>query len=279
MGLFTQKKVWHSYLRAKSPVVLRFKGPVVQSKFLDNTGEYPNIIYFEVKGDPTDGYYYFIENDDVLEYLRSNAQPGEWVKLTATGGSTDEHQIDLQPAGGDDENTGQYLSKGLPAKSVSVDARPMYGSGVVAEDYEACLVEAVRMVNEHLIGTNKEAISKSPEAFATLASVTKEIATTMFINWSNNRYETPLSSADVEVEYVEDAKMDMGENVLEALDKLPKRSGKSHDGRNLKSTINKIEDSIDTLDDESYHQIMDWIDKEVGFQSTTEEEIEDDLPF
>ena len=50
---FKNNRVWHSYLKNKSPIVIQFKGAPMDSKHSDT-----RIVFFEVRGDPHDKYYY-----------------------------------------------------------------------------------------------------------------------------------------------------------------------------------------------------------------------------
>jgi len=262
MGLFSQKKVWHSYLKRASPVVLRWKGAPVLSKY-DEGDQY--LAYFEVQGDPTDGYYYYIESEDVLNQLR-NAPYKQWVRVTATGDNADTHVLDMVPYDGATPESQTGLS--VTPRSTGGAQKPDFSTGFIADDYAKCLLAASNLAAMGPLDTDDP-------------TVIQAVAATLYISWSRTGFTVPLASDGDVDEYINDLAPDYEVSVLEELDKLVKRSGKSHDNRNLKSTIAKIETEAAALNEESYESVMKWIRAEVDYQLTEaeEEEIEDDLPF
>jgi len=265
MGLFSQKKVWHSYLKHASPVVLKFKGQPVLSKYAE-PGVDQYLAYFDVQGDDTEGYYYFVESEDVLRQLQTTTY-GQWVRVSASGDSAENHYLDIQPAGeGDAVPVDQIRARSV--QSVAKNQQPNYSSGFITEDYLKCVEEAVAIAGSDFMGTDDP-------------SVIQSIAATLYINWSHTRFSIPLAPSDVEKVDVQDEEDHLGQGVLEALDKLQKRSGKAHDGRNLKTTIAKIEEQVEKgYDEDAFVQTIKWISAEVDHQTPEEqEELEDDLPF
>jgi len=255
MRTFSQSKVWHSFLKAKSPLVIRFKGDPMESKY----GTDP-IVYFEVRGDEGDSYYYNIEDASILEQIEE-LDKGLWYKVTA-GGGQDGQFLKVEVA---TEQSGAPLRRG----------EDNYSTGNIVDDFALCLDHALDLVKDKL-GVAPKTVEGAP--------VVQAMAATLYINWSHSRFLKPLSAADVpervEVTETEDGRSDgYAVELGELIEALPKQSGKAHDGRALKTTIDKFKQALDTpISDELYSRMKKWIDNEAAFQAPAEIP-EDDLPF
>lgn len=99
---FSKRSVWHSDLRAASPLVVRFMGDVTVSQFKDRE-PYAGGLYidFQVAGDSAT-YSYNIENEVIehqMSVIRALAEnPGGWIKVTAIGTRAEAELICEEPA-------------------------------------------------------------------------------------------------------------------------------------------------------------------------------------
>lgn len=260
-GTFSQAKVWHSFLKARSPIVMRFKSDPIDSKYDDG-----KFVYFQVRGDETDSYYYPIETEEILQVIEG-AEKGHWYKVTASGGP-DGQSLTLEEAPTSSTTGG-----------ASVDQS--YSTGYIVGDYVRCLEEAIPLVEEFLGISYRDGVES--------ASLVKDIATTLYINWSHTRFMRPLNADDTaQVEYVEDHDHKMADHYVSEikglLKQIKKTSGKAHDGRALKTTLDKFNSALEgNIDEQLFHRMSKWLDKEITFQSESENGSDDEsigeLPF
>lgn len=257
MAFFSKKGVWHSYLKAQSPVVVRFKNPPIVSKYPNREGEDQWVVYFQVRGDSSpEDYYYYIEDDEILEKL-NNVEYGTWYSVSA-GGGKDGQWLNIEPAG---ESTNAVKASG-PSYDDS------YSAGYISGDYVKCLEEA-----KGIAGTVLD--TEDP-------SVIQSIAATLYINWSKSGFRVPLNADDApEREYVDEDNTDKyTKKVQDLISKLNRRSGKAHDGKALKTAIDKIEAALDGhIDAQTFGKIAEWLNNEVTYQNNDDEEPKDELPF
>lgn len=165
MSTFNQNRVWHSFLKNASPLVVQFTNGVQDSKF--NPEE--KIAYFRVRGDSTDGYYLVIENDTIVSRIES-VPSNRWVKVQATGSSEDADLV----------VTDQGPVSSSESRSTSTD----YDEGTVVGNYRHCLIAAVDLVRE----ASDEEIQKS------LLENLPSIAATLFIQWQRTNFKVPLTA-------------------------------------------------------------------------------------
>lgn len=256
---FSHAQVWHSRLKGKSPLVIRFKGEPFQSKYKDGG----TIIYFEVKGDPKSDYYYRIEQSDILKQLE-NTPKNTWLKVSAFGGEGDQSLVIENVSGGEAMSA---------ASNGSTGAEESFSTGYVVGDFVRCLEEAKGLC----IG------------FTDDPDVIQRVAATLYINWSHSRFLRPLSKDDVPERTYEntDRSEEYRDLIREGIEKLPKTSGISHDRHKLAKMIaqlNAVVEGDDTISDEQYGRIQRWLDLELEAQSPEQEEApedepQDDLPF
>jgi len=267
MPFFNQQKVWHSFIKSRSPMVMRFKNPPLVSQYKDDDGNYPWIIYFQVRGDdPGTDYYYAIESEDILEQLRA-LDYGQWYSVTASGGP-DGQTLDIQTASASQED--DAVKGGGGGSSKQQYHSESLSTGYIVGDYMRCVEEAKGVARD--IGAQDPAI-------------TQAIAATLYINWSKTGFRAPLSAEDApDREYTdEEPEADLSAEVAGLIDQLPKRTGKAHDGKALKTAIGNIEKALNDpsmLSGEGFGQVIKWLAKEVEYQTPEEEaEYSDDLPF
>lgn len=260
MPFFSQQRVWHSFLKSRSPVVMRFKNPPLMSKYKDNDGNDQWLIYFTVRGDePGEDYYYNIEDAEILDKLR-NVDYSKWYSVTAGGGLDAKQTLEIVEASDQSAGAPRQVSSGGGASH----GGDSFSTGYIVDDYRRCVEEA-------------GVIAASAPLDTTDATVIQSIAATLYINWSRTNFRVPLSAS---------ARLESPDDVLdtspayELIEKLTKRSGKAHDGKALKTAIDKIESALDTevmMEPDVYQRMVDWLTKEVEHQ--TPEELTDDLPF
>ena len=129
-----------------------------------------------------------------------------------------------------------------------------------------CLAEAKNIVFEDL-NLDAETVEAAP--------VVQAMAATLYINWSQTRFTKPLFVGMATADGLEEAR----KSVLAALNALPSKNGKAHDGRALKTTLAKMEDSLGGASGEVLDKYTEWLKIEDEFQSAPEEELTDELPF
>jgi hypothetical protein len=267
MATFSQKKVWHSHLKQKSPIVIRWRGTPRQSDF----GDYLQA-YFDVRNDSEEGYYYVCEDEGITQQIEE-AEKDVWLVVTAAGGK-DGQVMDIRP----DDGTTAVQNEGAEAPR---QARGTYTSGSIIGDYGACFNVAQQFVDARL-----------PVFVDTLDrfGLAKEMATTFYIQWSKSGFAVPLvPESQVEVTPVPDPTGEPApESITSAKNKLkmlPKKSGFSHDSKQLKRVTDAMAEQLDgDPTKEQVAKMNQWLDKELTAQSVfaaTDEEFvpEDELPF
>lgn len=256
---FKNNKVWHSNLKYASPIVLRFKGAPFKSQHSNDM-----IVFFEVRGDPHDKYYYVCENEMIVDQIADDIAHGVWLQATFDGMKA-EATLEVKPASESSapSSGGRTVRGAAPEKS--------YSTGSVVGDWLLCLEQAKIIA--------KDELGVAPKADVPSASVTKEIATSLYISWKDTRFLKPLVDSMPEPG-VDDEVLELKEQINTFLEDLPAKNGKAHDGRALKTTLAKISDAMDENNAEHLTMFRDWLDAEVEFQAMDPEEPEeDDLPF
>ena len=255
MPTFSQKRVWHSFLKSKSPLVISLKGEPQESKYGDNP-----IVYFEVRGDDFDGYYYEIESPEVNEIIE-NTPKREWLTVTASGGKDNQHIAFSKASGGPVTSN----KPGMPM--VDKD----YSTGNISGDYQRCLSEARGIALEWADDFDSPIPAEAIHA----------MAATMFIQWSYTKFRRPLNADDAETVEVVDAVVDKTDEYVEdirgLISQLESTSGTAHDDSKLKTMLNKIESSFEGTIDEALHARMtQWLFEEIDHQTLA---LDDELPF
>lgn len=172
MATFTNKKVWHSNLKFASPLVVQFTSDLMDSKY----DEDQRIVFFKVRGDPTDGYYLVIENDTIADRISKLGKSRDWFKVTATGQS-ESADIAIQTANvtTDDKSSSQS-----------------YGAETIFENYVTCLNAADEAI--------KASDLPSKIKGALRAESLSSIAASLFIQWDRKQYLVPLTPSMLEPE-------------------------------------------------------------------------------
>lgn len=270
---FSQKKVYHSFIKKHGPIVIKWKGPPRISDF-DNY----YIIYFEVRGDPESGYYYHIENDAIYEQLK-DVEKNEWFLVTADG-TQDSAVLDhsTPTAGADvDRNTSPIA----PYRTTEAN---FFGESLTS-DYLAAVLAAEEYVVPTLIGAKKLTEYE-------VAHLTKDVAASLFIQFHMQRGLSPLTDSQKgEPVVVEDkdayvaAASGHFKIIRDTLDEFIIKRGTAHDGKKLKPVIDSI---LAFLEDggsrDDAVKIIRWTGAEldhqmVGIEPDDDGLPEDDLPF
>jgi hypothetical protein len=223
------------------------------------------IVYFEVRGDEGDSYYYNIEDPEIEKQIE-DLDKSLWYTVTA-GGGQDGQFLKIEPATSQAGNSGGGDSRGNGGEN-------SFSTGNIVDDFKLCLAEAFAIVRDEL-GIAPKSVEGAP--------VVQSMAATLYINWSHTRFLRPLTAADVpEREYVEteDGRSDeYAVELGELIDTLPRDSGKAHDGRALKTTIAKFREALDSpISDELFGRMKKWLNDEAESQTPIEIP-EDELPF
>lgn len=277
MSTFKQKKVYHSYLKQASPLVMQFRSQPLESKYQE--GQW--VMYFGVRGDSTDGYYLLLENDSIRETLQNAVGQG-WTKVEASGSGDDAEVRLSQP-----ENVASEASGG-PSNGRTASA--LYTS--IPEAYAACLDAAEMAVSEWL---DRTTLGKSNDTIR--LQLAKDVATTFFINMSGT------SSIPLDPEVVQEAEPEtVTEPVTDTLteehvgilreyyDAVDWNTDKTHDGRDVDEVSEHIYNFIENGIEENgtftiMRNMMGWMDKQMAFQKIHKSlplesgAKEDDLPF
>lgn len=270
MDNFTSKKVWHSMLKYKSPLVVMFgTGQLVDSKYEEGQ----QIIYFTVRGDEKE-YYYQIESFEIAKDLGAVVAK-EWYSLEAGGGKGDA-TITLTPIAEGDlpAITTTVSDKTVPAGFKEGYAPPSqspgeFNLGSQEANMEACLRAAMRMVDDVLDGADNDVIER--------------LAVSMFIQSNMNRFVIPVSTDDATVKGSEDVAPTEPEDtgpdlsdLKELAAGLPLHTGTSHDGKQLKRALDKIANT-ESMSDEEYESALKWVLAEADHQTNSADD--EDLPF
>jgi len=220
-----------------------------------------DIVFFEVRGDPHDKYYYVVENGMIEELIRDDVPHGEWLKCTFDGMKSDA-TMSFEVAGSSTNATGKYQNApGNPSKGYVREAQ---STGNIVDDFKLCVDAAKGIVFEKL-SIDAETVEAAP--------VVQAMAATLYINWSYTKFTKPLTPPD------EDESELAGE-VVELLASLPSKNGKAHDGRALKTTLAKMEDAVMKAPADVLGKYKEWLVIELDFQQEDEpEELGDELPF
>lgn len=270
---FNVKKVWHSSLKYKSPLVVKFgTGQVVKSQYDD-----ASIIYFTVRGDEEGDYYYQIESDAIAEQLRG-VERDQWYELKADG-MKDEATLSLNPMGEGDlpaiETVQVTSSQSVQQKTFTPKVESgTFSTGSIEGDMAQCLAAAHR-VYERGFGA-----PDSVEA----AGIIERLAVSMFIQANMNNFRTPIIADAVEATVAKDADPEVvgvsaGDMsaLHELVDGLPLKSGTSHDGKQLKRALDKVLETTKASNEE-YKLMYDWVLAEAEFQ-VPDVNPDDELPF
>lgn len=259
---FDQNRIYHSYLKAFSPIVVRFTSDVRES---DYDG---HIRWFEVRGDDHDGYYYQVENDEIRQYLEDEVPTGEWIKLVASGdGREGTADMEVHPADGPDTSYSSPSQGG----SGGGGNEPRLGPDNILDQYDLVLEKAKERFPEVMLDDDGE-----------LTEVGARLATTLYIQWSRTGRKAPLFDGQGE-DVAEPQHADRIEEDIDTLD----WDGNSHDGRDLSDMKVRLSTLAEDIREgkatlaEAEHAI-NWLNNEVDEQSedTTSPSLgEDSLPF
>jgi hypothetical protein len=286
MATFNQKKVWHSHLKQKSPIVLRWKGVPRDADGTPRKSDYGDYYqaFFEVRNDDEDGYYYVCEDESILETIL--AVPEDvWTIVTAAGGK-DSQVLDIKTDDGSVVNASVGETPQSKGGTPRQSKRGAYTSGALIVDYTACFDAAQEFVDERLSGED------SIERF----NLIKELGTTLYIQWSKGGFsqpiypeavpEPPAETVTVEptLEAVAETPAQTGkvEGIKAKLEMLPKKNGTSHDGKQLKRVTDAMAEQLDAdPTNEQLAKMEFWLDAEVKAQTADNLEFvpDDDLPF
>ncbi len=285
METFENKKVWHSQLRQKNPLVVSFgSARIVESKY-SKPGQIDYMIYFDVRGDDNE-YYYHIENDEIRRAL-GDVKSGQLYALTATGMQEDAElkiqEIDGEvtakewsPPNEEKDALKEAVKDGpTPPQTTGYTHILSHSEGSVSADMEACLKAAHKLffnVFPGWDGVNVEVIER--------------LAVSMFIQMNMNNFSVPLNQVEpvttstTETPNVTYTTTMAGEDVMTSLHELvstiPSQSGTSHDGKQLKRQVQKILDADGTTPQKEYEAMLEWTVAELDHQVP---EPEDKLPF
>lgn len=256
---FKNNRVWHSFLKNASPIVIRFKGAPMESKHNDE-----DIVFFEVRGDTHDKYYYVVENGMIEELIADDVPHGEWIKCTFDGMKSDA-TMSFEAAGSSTNATKDFPRP--DGKEYSRPAERSLSTGNIVDDYSLC-VDAAKQIIMDKLGVAVMTVEAAPTVQA--------MAATLYINWSYTKFTKPLTA-------IEDTDADESELLTEVKDllaSLPNKNGKAHDGRALKTTLAKMEDALMDASAEALDKYKEWLVIETDYQQEDEpEELEDELPF
>lgn len=257
---FKYNKVYHSYLKNSSPIVLQFKGPVKPSDYNDD-----DIAFIAVRGDDHDKYYLIVENEDYLA-LVDEVPKKQWLKCTFTG--------EKETATFTWEETDFTDAPPATSTSSGSSSSGQRKVGNYQHNYLACVNVAKDIV--------KEEFEYSDE-------LVKDIATTLFINWSYSGFRDSLTpgsvvSGDLDSEFADEHELDA---LSEGLNTLLNETGKSHDGKNLKPALDKIRRVVrdgEATTKSDVGKMLAWLSKEYDWQVDQEgaasvDDYADDLPF
>lgn len=266
---FPNNKVYHSYLKNASPLVIRFRSPPKESDYTDD-----EIIYFDVKGDRHDKYYYQIENDAILDKL-SSAPIGSWIKATFTGAKDDaDFSYDTVS-----DSEAADATRSLRTAASSSDS---LSSGNIADDYRECIKLARDIVAKELGLDDSESLGTDALA------VVQSMAATIYINWQKSNFTMPLyagmanevdESGDVEMpDFATDETL---QRIIKILD-LIEVNGRSHDNKNLAPIAKRLSQMTDPSAPPPTHndamKALRWLELEAEHQGVGDPN-QDDLPF
>jgi hypothetical protein len=266
-NVFSQKKVYHSFIKKRSSLVIKFNGEPRQSDFSEDW-----MIYFDIRGDPEGAYYYHIENDAILEQLRG-VEKDVWFLVTAIGqGESATLELGEPTKGADVERSGT-------TRATSRATEDSYFSESLASDYLAALIASQEVVTPVLI----EGKDLTDEA---VCHLTKDIASSLFIQFYRQRglfritddQKLPLS-LDEDSESYSPATDDHFSIIRDTVNELARKNGTAHDGKKLKPALDAIlafcEDG-GSQDDAV--KIIKWVGVELDHQMAGQEREPDDLP-
>ena len=289
MSTFSQKKVWHSHLKQKSPIRIRWKGVPRDADGTPRKSDYGDYYqcFFEVAGDDEDGYYYVCEDESILEDILTQSEEA-WTIVTAVGGK-DSQALDIRADDGSVQDVAPSVGAARPTKKQA--NRGAYSAGSLMVDYTACFEAAQEFIDERLPG------EQSVEIF----NITKELATTLYIQWSKGGFsvpiypEAPAETVTIEPKVTitptpeavaqEEAQLVDTSVVSAKLAQLPKKNGTSHDGKQLKRVTDAMASAlVDTPTNEQLAKMEFWLDAETKAQVADGELVgeyvpDDDLPF
>jgi hypothetical protein len=259
--VFKYNKVYHSYLKHQSPIVIRFRSPVRKSDYNDDL-----IAFMDVRGDTNDKYYYITESAEIRDEI-GKIPVNEWVKAEFAG--SDDTAVIAWELAGDTGNSDDAINS-YPSENVTGS----FGGASIKDNYINCIQVAKDIVAVEF-----------PDAEDTLV---KDIATTLYINWSHTGFKVSLDgAAPVEADVLDGdfATIESVDALRDGLDSLIVDKGRSHDNRNLKPVLDKIkivvnEDAI-TVSPKEVGDMLVWLTKEYNHQVEQEYAADpgDELPF
>ena len=276
MPTFSQKKVWHSHLKQKSPIRLKFRGIPRNDDGSCKKSEYGDYYqaFIEVAGDDKDDYYYVCEDEHIKDAILEAPQD-VWVIVTAAGGKDSQH-LDIKA----DDGTAVVVSGDSKPTKTQRD-RGSFAPDSLLEGYTGCFQLAERFIDERLAG------ELDTERF----NLIKELGTTFYIQWARGGFSVPLEPGAVEptvvptqegVAQADPPTSEVGD-VAEKLSQLPKKNGTSHDGKQLKRVTDAMEEQLNNdPTNEQIAKMNAWLDAELRIQmldGVGEFVPEDDLPF
>lgn len=187
---FNQNKVWHSYFKTASPLVIRFTSEVRESDYTPGQ----EFVYFEMRNNPVPegekggNLYLVIENDTVKSRIESTPLR-QWVQVTAIGGGRED---DAPPADLIIEAVkGMDYEAPRPVTSAAATTRQRFGAVDIESNYQMAFEAALRVI--HNADYPRGWKGKMTDDPASLMEHARQIATTMFIQWSNTGFSVPLT--------------------------------------------------------------------------------------
>jgi len=249
--MFDRKSVWHSELRNASPLVLKFSGDPMDSKYdVGTTDGYAHkVIGFDTRGDDTRRWY-IIESPDIENTLK-RAPKNEWIEVRASW-SGDSQTIEWDRASGSVQRETTSDTSG-------------HSTGNIKDDYLLC-IEAAR----DLPGSDDT---------ATLLANARHLHG----QWVRMGVSTPLTHDMDNTPTTDDTGNSATlEEIKELLDLVPTWEGRAHDDSDLLSVFKRIESVVKGAGgSDDAERALAWLENEIEFQSRNDESstTDDDLPF
>jgi hypothetical protein len=217
------------------------------------------IVFFEVRGDPHDKYYYEVENGTIDEVISDDVPHNEWVKCVFDG-MKDDATLTWELAGSS-TNAQSFRPDG---KEYTRPADESFSTGNIVDDYSLCVDRAIQIYVEKFDGFDLD------------TPTIQAMAATLYINWSYSKFTKPLTADMATTDNPNEKLVEEVKRLIEPLTK----SGTAHDGRALKTTLAKMQDSLGSATAEMLAKYKEWLDIEFNFQIENEPEaLTDELPF
>jgi hypothetical protein len=228
MGLFNQKRVWHSHMKTVSPLVLKFKTTVMDSKYVPDQ----RIIYFDCMGDDLDGKHYVCESPEIDAILQQ-VQKDTWLRLAAFGGGDNEGPAGMKIEAYEGETPAVATKPQPGAASTTVPTGSSIAPSLMQQDYSKDNVEDTYYECLSLAAAVQERFKE--EVGRKMTAIDLELAQHMFAHWAIKGFDRPMylgqqpKGGEAEAEEVEEANGEpmAGEDQFDILRSLAKISADS----------------------------------------------------